>query len=53
MAMFAVAFLGSGLVGGPAFGALAQWLGVSGAMDAAGGLCAVVALAAATVGWFR
>ena len=53
MAVYAVAFLGSSLVGGPAFGALAEWIGISGAMDVAACICAIVALGAAAAQLFR
>ena len=49
MAVYSIAFLGSSLVGGPAFGGLAEWIGVSGAMDVAASSCAVVALAALVI----
>lgn len=51
MALYSICFLGSSLVGGPGFGALAGWIGVSGALQIAASLCALVALAAAIV-WF-
>jgi MFS family permease len=49
MAVYSVAFLGSSLVGAPTFGAITQWIGVSGAMDVAACICAVVVLGAAVV----
>jgi MFS family permease len=49
MAVYSVAFLASSLVGGPAFGGLAEWPGVSGAMGIAGTICGLVALAATAV----
>jgi MFS family permease len=50
MAVHSVCFLGSSLVGGPAFGALAGWIGVTGALRVAASICAAVALGAA-VAW--
>jgi len=50
MAVHSVCFLGSSLVGGPAFGALAGWIGVAGALRVAALICAAVALGAA-VAW--
>jgi MFS family permease len=44
MALYSICFLGSSPVGGPAFGALAGWIGVSGALRVAASICAVVAL---------
>jgi MFS family permease len=49
MALYSICFLGSSPVGGPAFGALAGWIGVSGALRVEGSVCAVVALAAMIV----
>jgi MFS family permease len=49
MALYSICFLGSSPVGGPAFGALAGWIGVSGALRIEGSVCAVVALAAMIV----
>jgi predicted MFS family arabinose efflux permease len=45
MALYSICFLGVSLVSGPAFGGLAQWIGVSGALRVAASICAVVALA--------
>jgi MFS family permease len=45
MAVHSICFLGSSLVGGPAFGALAGWIGVSGALRVAAAICTVVVLA--------
>jgi MFS family permease len=45
MAVYSICFLGSSPVGGPAFGALAEWFGVSGALRVEACICAVVALA--------
>jgi len=44
MALYSICFLGVCLVSGPAFGGLAQWIGVSGALRVSGSICAVVAL---------
>jgi len=44
MAPYSICFLGVCLVSGPAFGGLAQWIGVSGALRVSGSICAVVAL---------
>src|SRR5437763_4150105 len=44
MAVHSICFLGSSLVGGPAFGGLAEWLGVSGALRVEAAICAVLAL---------
>jgi MFS family permease len=44
MALYSICFLGSSPVGGPAFGALAGWIGVSGALRVAASICAVAAL---------
>jgi MFS family permease len=49
MAVYSICFLGSSPVGGPAFGALAEWFGVSGALRVEACICAVVALAAIIV----
>jgi MFS family permease len=49
MALYSICFLGSSPVGGPAFGALAGWIGVSGALRVAACVCAVVALVAVVV----
>jgi MFS family permease len=49
MAVYSVCFLASSPVGGPAFGVLAGWIGVSGALRVAASICAVVALAAIIV----
>jgi MFS family permease len=49
MAVYSICFLGSSPVGGPAFGALAEWVGVSGALRVEASICAVVALAAIIV----
>ena len=49
MAVYSICFLGSSPVGGPAFGALAEWVGVSGALRVDASICAVVALAAIIV----
>jgi MFS family permease len=50
MAWYSLCFLGSSPVGGPAFGVLAGWLGVSGALRVEACVCAAVALATA-IGW--
>jgi hypothetical protein len=47
--VYSICFLGSSPVGGPAFGALAEWFGVSGALRVEACICAVVALAAIIV----
>jgi MFS family permease len=49
MAWYSICFLGSSPVGGPAFGALAGWLGVAGALRVEASVCAAVALAAVVV----
>jgi MFS family permease len=49
MAFYSICFLGSSPVGGPAFGALAEWIGVSGALRVEASICAVVAMAAGIV----
>lgn len=49
MALYSICFLGSSPVGGPTFGALAAWLGVSGALRVEASACALVALAAGIV----
>ena len=45
MGLYSVCFVGSSLVGGPAFGGLAEWIGVSGALRVTASICAVAALA--------
>jgi MFS family permease len=45
MAWYSLCFLGSSPVGGPTFGVLAGWLGVSGALCVEATVCAAVALA--------
>jgi hypothetical protein len=50
MAVYSICFLGSSPIGGPAFGALAAWLGVSGALRVEALVCAAVALAS-IVAW--
>jgi MFS family permease len=50
MALYSICFLGVSLVSGPGFGALAEWIGVSGALIVAAFICAVVALVG-TVVW--
>jgi MFS family permease len=47
MAVHSTCFLGSSLIGGPAFGWLAEGVGVAGALRLAASLCAVTAVAAA------
>lgn len=49
MALYSICFLGSSPIGGPAFGALAEWIGVSGALRVEASICAVVALTAIIV----
>jgi MFS family permease len=49
MALYSICFLGSSPLGGPAFGALAGWIGVAGALRVTASLCAIVALAAIIV----
>jgi MFS family permease len=49
MALYSICFLGSSPVGGPSFGALAGWIGVSGALRITASICAVAALVAAIV----
>lgn len=46
MALYSICFLGSSPVGGPAFGALAGWIGVSGALLTSASICAAVAVIA-------
>lgn len=46
MAVYSTCFLGSSPIGAPTFGALTQWIGVSGALRVEACICAVVALAA-------
>jgi len=57
MAIYSTCFLGSSLVGGPAFGGLAELIGVEATLRVAAAICAVVALAVAIVGqakrWYR
>lgn len=50
MAVYSICFLGSSPIGGPTFGALAAWLGVSGALRVEACVCAAVALAS-IVAW--
>jgi len=45
MAVYSICFMGSSLFGGPGFGALAEWIGVFGALRAAACICAAGALA--------
>ncbi len=45
MALYSIAFLGSSPVGGPAFAALAGWIGVSAALHVSALICAILALA--------
>jgi MFS family permease len=52
MAVYSICFLGSSPIGGPTFGALAAWLGVSGALRVEACVCAAVALAS-IVAWRR
>lgn len=49
MALYAICFLGSSPVGGPAFGALAEWIGVAGALHVTAAICATAALSAVVV----
>lgn len=49
MAVYSICFLGSSPIGGPSFGALAAWLGVSGALRVEASVCAAVALASIVV----
>jgi hypothetical protein len=49
MALCSICFLGSSPVGGPAFGALAGWIGVSGALRITASICAIAALIAGIV----
>jgi MFS family permease len=49
MALYSICFLGVSLVSGPAFGALAEWIGVSGALRATAPVCTVVVLAGVIV----
>jgi MFS family permease len=49
MALYSICFLGVSLVSGPAFGALAEWIGVSGALRVAASICTVVVLAGVIV----
>ena len=41
MAVHSICFLGSSSIGGPSFSAIAEWVGVSGAMPVAAVLCKV------------
>jgi MFS family permease len=50
MALYAICFMGSSPVGGPAFGALAGWIGVSAALRVGACICAVAALSG-TIVW--
>ena len=45
MAWYSICSLGRSPVGGPTFGALAEWIGVAGALRVEASICAVVALA--------
>ncbi len=49
MALYSICFLGSSPAGGPAFGALAGWIGVSGALRITASICVMTALVAAIV----
>jgi len=49
MALYAICFMGSSLLGGPSFGALAGAIGVSRALFVAASVCGLVALAGAIV----
>jgi MFS family permease len=49
MAVYSMCFQGSALIGGPAFGWLAGWIGVSIALRITGCICAAVTLAAVIV----
>jgi MFS family permease len=49
MALYAICFHGSALRGGPAFGGVAQWLGISAALCASAMICALLALTAIVV----
>lgn len=44
MALYSICFMGSSPVGGPTFGALAGWIGVSAALRVGACICAAVAL---------
>jgi hypothetical protein len=46
MALYSICFLASSPVGGPTFGAIAGWVGVSSALRVEAFICAVVAVAA-------
>jgi MFS family permease len=50
MALYSICFLGSSPIGGPAFGALAGWIGVSAALRVEACICAAVALSG-TIIW--
>jgi len=49
MALYSICFLGSSLVSAPAFGALAGWIGVAGALRVAAFICLAVMLVAMVV----
>jgi MFS family permease len=50
MALYSICFMGSSPVGGPTFGALAGWIGVSAALRVGAGICAAAALTG-TIVW--
>jgi MFS family permease len=50
MALYSICFLGSSPIGGPAFGALAGWVGVSAALRVGACICAAAALTG-TIVW--
>jgi len=50
MALYAICFMGSSPVGGPTFGALAGWIGVSAALRVGACICVAVAFAG-TIVW--
>jgi MFS family permease len=50
MALYSICFLGSSPLGGPAFGVLAGWIGIAGALQMTAAVCAVTAATAMFVG---
>jgi predicted MFS family arabinose efflux permease len=50
MALYSICFMGSSPVGGPGFGALAEWIGVSAALRVGACICAAATLTG-TIVW--
>ncbi len=50
MALYAICYLGSSPLGGPAFGALAGWIGIAGALKVTAAICASAAATAMVIG---